>query len=172
MLQSLSFLFAVALSTAALFTPVTAQQAAVTKKLNDGFYLILADDMEMSKVQAKDDNQRVVLHDYKYLTKDPETKNRYLLLRTTPDVPLLLAKAPEKLKDKEGNVRLSLVLQPNLAKKLETFTKKHKGDHVALVIGNEVITTHTIRDVISGGALTLSRCTDNGCEAVYRILKK
>jgi len=41
---------------------------------------------------------------------------------------------------------------------------------VAFVINGEVVSTHTIRSVITRGEFKLSRCGDNACEFIYARL--
>ena len=66
-------------------------------------------------------------------------------------MPLDLAETPS-----EEPGRLLLTFTAGAAKKLASFTEKSVGKRVALVIGGEVVTIHTVRQAIAGGKLQVS----------------
>jgi preprotein translocase subunit SecD len=55
-------------------------------------------------------------------------------------------------------VRILLKLQPKAAVALERLTSQRVGEHVAILIGGEVVTTHTIRTTIKGGDVQITSC--------------
>jgi len=64
-------------------------------------------------------------------------------------------------------------LTPNSSMNLENFTKEHIGGKIVFMIGNEPVTIHKIRSVISGGEFKISRCTDTACKYIYgRLIEK
>jgi preprotein translocase subunit SecD len=78
---------------------------------------------------------------------------------------------PEKGKDEKGRPKLLLTLEKTQIKPLEEFTTKNVNKSIAIVIGKDVVTTHKIRQPITGGRMQITRCTDNGCEAIYTQLQ-
>lgn len=150
----------------------TAIDTKSTGNLENGFYLILRKSAKKADVEPIKRDERLVVYDYKYLEGGSDRPTEYLALPPQPGVPLILAGDPQKGKTSSGKGLLNLQLAPEHAKTLENFTRKNLGGAVALVIGGEVITTHKIRAVIKGGALQITRCTDNGCEVLFLKLKK
>lgn len=153
---------------------VAAQGGQKTKppRLADGFYLILKASKKAGELKPASEKQRVVIYDYKFLKNKGGRQPRYLLVRTAPDVPLILAEAPQKRKEPGGNASLGLVLKSEYAGRLLRFTTKHKDREVAFVIGGNVITAHRVREAIRGGRILVSRCSDNACEYLYDLLRK
>jgi hypothetical protein len=143
-----------------------------SEKRQTGFYLIAAEAATPDALPAPNDEQQVVRYDYKFLRNTDSTQPRYLLLPGKPDVPLVLAKAPElNQKGENGFPEVRLELTPEAARDLEKLTRDHLGYHVLFMLDDEPVTIHKIRSVISDGQFRLSRCTDTACEYIYGRLK-
>ncbi len=149
-------------------------EAADLQQRQAGFYLVAAEAESASALPAAKDDQRVVRYDYRHLREGERGQPLYLLLPKVADVPLVLAKAPELLKEgKNGFPELRLELTAQAASRLETLTREHVGGRVAFVIDGEPVTLHKIRSVITGGRFRLSRCTDTACQYIYgRLVTK
>ena len=149
-------------------------EAADQKQRQAGFYLVAAEAESASALPAPKDDQRVVRYDYRHLREGERGQPLYLLLPKVADVPLVLAKAPELLKEGgNGFPELRLELTAEAARRLETLTRAHLGGRVAFVIDGEPVTLHKIRSVITGGQFRLSRCTDTACQYIYgRLVAK
>jgi hypothetical protein len=149
-------------------------EAADPEQRQAGFYLVAAEAENAAALPAAKGDQRVVRYDYRRLREGERGQPLYLLLPKVADVPLVLAKAPELLKDGEnGFPELRLELTAEAARRLETLTREHLGGRVAFVIDGEPVTLHKIRSVIAGGQFRLSRCTDTACQYIYgRLVAK
>lgn len=146
--------------------------ASGSPRLANGFYGILADETDRGRVPAPAKRQVVIAYDPKVI--DPATKDpiRHLLLPARPDVPMSLVGAPKKEPSGRGNSQLLIQLDPKHTKKLEEFTRRFAMKrNVAVVVGGEVISTHKIREAITGGRIQITRCGDNACEVIYTKLK-
>jgi preprotein translocase subunit SecD len=67
---------------------------------------------------------------------------------------------------------VEVALSEEAAGQLEAFTARCLGQPVAIVVGGEVITVYTIRQVITGGRFQISRCGDDGCQVLFRELQE
>jgi preprotein translocase subunit SecD len=142
-------------------------EAGDLEKRQAGFYLVAAEAQTAAALPAANGDQRVVRYDYRLLREAERGQPLYLLLPKVADVPLVLAKAPELLREGEnGFPELRLELTAEAGKRLETLTREHLGGRVAFVIDGEPVTLHKIRSVITGGEFRLSRCTDTACQYV------
>jgi preprotein translocase subunit SecD len=139
-----------------------------------GFYLIVAEAESAAALPAATAEQRVVRYDYSLLQEADRQAPRYLLLRKTADVPLMLASAPElNEKGENGFPELRLELTPESATRLEKLTREHLGGTVAFAVDDQPVTIHKIKSVITGGQFRLSRCTDTACRYIYgRLVEK
>ncbi len=60
-----------------------------------------------------------------------------------------------------------LNLTEEAKEQLKVFTTKHLKRLTTIVVGGEALTKHQIKNVIDGGYLQITRCTDNACELLY-----
>lgn len=137
----------------------------------DGIYLVLSESFQKSHFHPSSKNSELVLvNDYHFLSPEERDKTEYLMVSQKKFVPMILKMEPNKETDERGRPKLLISLSDEQIKPLEDFTGHHKGKRVAIVVGGEVVTVHKIREAIKGGLLQITRCTDNGCEAIYSQL--
>ncbi len=151
--------------------PSRENSAASVRSLKDGLYLVLREGT-VEKALMLHTGEKVLLDDYKYLEEKPEDPPEYLVVRSVPDVPLILEENPRAEKDVNGRTKLYLTLSSKYVDKLERLTRDNLGSRVAVLVGGEVVSTHKIRSAIKDGRLQLTRCTDNACEYLLLRLKK
>jgi hypothetical protein len=137
-----------------------------------GFFVILAEGPSAASLPVPTAAQRVVHYDYGFLRPEEREAPKYLLMAKQPDVVLVLSKPPGKQTGAGGRPELLLEVTEEAAAALAKVTRDHLGQHVAFVIGGDVVSTHTIKSVISDGKFRLSRCTDTACEYIYGRLTK
>lgn len=98
---------------------------------------------------------------------------RYIVIKDVPSVPVVLDEEPELSKTNDKyELALSFTLAPEYVNQMEKFTGDNIGKRVVLVIGGKIITMHGIKAAIKNGQIRITRCTDNGCEFIYRNLLK
>jgi preprotein translocase subunit SecD len=166
--KSILFSLILALTLYGVATQALCQQA----EEHTGFYLILAESTAMESVPAQVAGQQIVRYDYKYIRQEEKQSAKYLLISKRPNVPLLLARSPEKTMGDDGRTLLFIELTQKAAANLEKLSRENLGKQVALVIDGEIVSIHKIRSVITDGKFRLSRCTDNACEYIYSRLSK
>jgi len=144
------------------------------RNLADGLYLVARSAHEPEKVEPLAESERLIANDFHLLEPAERKPAVYLVLQTEPFVPLVLATAPrEDREEASGKPRLHLELAEDQSGLLEDFTRAHLGETVAIVIGGDVVTTHKVKSVITGGRLQITRCTKHGCQTLYtELLKK
>ena len=152
------------------WTVVSAHGAAAAPEERTGFFLLLAEARDITALPPPSEGQQIVV--YASLPSDEGQTDppRYLLIARRPDVPLILAEAPRKLTGDGGRTELLLELTEGGAKRLAEVTRANVGKEVAFLIDGTVVSTHKIREPITGGQFKLSRCTDNACEVIYSRL--
>ncbi len=140
--------------------------------LPNGFYLVLRESPDNRHVHASGKNEAVLVNDYKFLAPEERDTAEYLVIDRTQYVPFDLKMDPNKQTDERGRPKLLVTLKDSQIKPLHDFTQKSVGKHVVIVVGGEVVTKHKIREPINGGLIQITRCTDNGCEAIYSELTR
>lgn len=148
---------------------------ADTSALANGIYLVNRDAEYSKLLMPIEENERIMLDDGHLLEPiqpNLPDKPRYVALSTVQFVPINLAHKPTKNVDAQGKKQLMLELAKSEIVPLETFTRKNCGRSVAIVIGNQVVTVHKVREPITGGKMQITRCTDNGCDVLFTQLQK
>jgi hypothetical protein len=153
-------------------TPPTAEQAAMPvvaptpAPLENGLYAVwgAAPDEASAHAAAGTQAHRVVAYDDRLGGETPAPPREFLALSPEVDVPFVLASAPSVGESDKGFASLEVTLAPDSARALEAFTRARMGHRVAVVIGGEVVSTHGVKAVVTGGRLQVTRCTDNACE--------
>jgi preprotein translocase subunit SecD len=103
------------------------------------------------------------------VTRQVEGKN--IVLDTANSVPLVVEGKPEVNRDAQGSW-LEIRLAPEAAKRLADFTQSHMNRQIAVVIGDKILSTPTVRSVIKDGKARVTPCEDESCEALIQELRK
>jgi hypothetical protein len=154
-------------------TPPTGPEAAMPvvvaptpAPLENGLYAVWGEgpDEASARAAAATQAHRVVAYDDRLGGETPAPPREFLALSPEVDVPFVLAGAPTIGESDKGFASLVVTLAPESASALEAFTQARMGHRVAVVIGGEVVSTHRVKAVVTGGHLQITRCTDNACE--------
>ena len=140
--------------------------------LADGFYHVIRFSKNKSEILPIHDDEKLVEYDYNLLQEDEREPTEYEVIEYKSFVPIILDGDPQRDRDNKGRPNLLIKLSESQIKPLEEFTSKHLGSRVAIVIGNQIVTMHKIREAITGGKIQISRCSDHGCEVIYTQLQK
>jgi preprotein translocase subunit SecD len=66
---------------------------------------------------------------------------------------------------------LSVGLSTDQVAALEAFTRERVGKRAAIVLGEEIVSIHKVLEVIDGGTMQITRCTDDACRRILSKLK-
>lgn len=142
-------------------------------KLKNGIYLVRKEAFKASDLKPIDkDKEQLLVNDYKFFQSDERQKTKYLVIKKAPFIPITTNSKPELGKDDEGKPKLLISLAEDQIKPLAQFTTKNRGKEIAIVIGGNVVSCHKIKEPITQGKIQFTRCTDNGCKAIYTQLIK
>lgn len=147
---------------------INSSSSEIQKGLANGIYL-LEDQFKDTISYTGEDQIIPYVHDF--LDSTSEEEIYFFVIDTTEFIPLDLKEKPEGVAQKDQRIHLMLSLSDVAAQQMASFTEKHIGKHIALVIGGKAYTKHKIREKITGGKLQISRCTDNACEQLLVELK-
>ncbi|MCC6981199.1 MAG: hypothetical protein IT343_22950 [Candidatus Melainabacteria bacterium] len=145
---------------------------AEAKALTDGLYLIQREADAQKDLEPLRNAEHVLINDYEFLSPAERGKITYVVVNKESFIPIILKERPVKETDEKGKPKLSISLADDQVAPLERFTRENVMKNVAIVIGGKVVTTHKIRVPIVGGKMQITRCTDQGCEALYTELIK
>lgn len=152
--------------------PVVVQAEDVP--LSNGIYLVLRDAENAKLLEPAVASERILIDDGHLLEPTQPNlpdKPHFVVLSAERFIPINLAHKPTKKVDQQGKKQLLLELAKSQVTPLETFTRENCGRSAAIVIGNQVVTVHKIREPIKDGKMQITRCTDNGCDVLYTQLQ-
>jgi hypothetical protein len=138
----------------------------------DGLYLVLQQSVDMGALRDADREEIILVNDYHFLENKPDDPPIFMILPRNPDVPLLLREPPVAGRDDNDKPMLNLALADEQAEALRHFTEKHLNETAAIVIGGRVVSAHTIKAVITGGSMQITRCDENSCDFLSIELMK
>jgi hypothetical protein len=133
------------------------------QRLADGLYAVIAEASTREGVSVADEPHVVLVDDGRH-TGDRSRPPRWLALRTSGFVPLILEGEPHTEPDGRGHALLHVTLQRSHQQTLADFTRAQLGGSAAIVLDGEVVTVHKIRMVIEGGKMQITRCEDDACQ--------
>ncbi len=148
------------------------EKGKAKSKLKDGLYLILRQDTDRAKVEPAGPDEEIVINDFEFLQPSERETTSFIAVSEEQFIPFIFSTDPAKGSDDKGRTKLLLQLAEDQIKPLENFTGKNCGKSVAIIIGGKVVTTHKIREAITGGKLQITRCSDFGCDVLYTQLLK
>ncbi|HLH18185.1 MAG TPA: hypothetical protein VKX45_13255 [Bryobacteraceae bacterium] len=94
-----------------------------------------------------------------------------VLLDTAKFAPLVIEGKPEIQRGPRGS-GLSVQLAPEAARRLAALTRSHIDRQIAVVIGDRVVSTPTVRSAITDGKAWITPCEDESCQTLRRELGK
>jgi len=136
-------------------------------RLENGAYFIFHEAPTAQEIQTQGAPQVVLAYDRKkYSEAPPNEPLAYVAIDPKDYVPLIIEGAPEMTRDGQGKSVLTVSLARKNAERAEAFTRAHLGGRIAMVVYDEIVTLHKIRNVITDGKVQITRCTDNACEVI------
>lgn len=156
------------------FTLCAVSVQAEVDPLANGIYLVLREAENSKSLEPAGTGERILIDDGHLLEPTQPNlpdKPRFVALSTEHFIPIVLAQKPTKKVDQQGKKQLLIELAKPEVIPLETFTSENCGRSAAIVIGNQIVTVHKIREPIRGGKMQITRCTDNGCDVLYTQLQ-
>lgn len=143
------------------------QESKISDKLEDGFYVVLNEFTDSTNIIES--GGKIITYSYDFLDENDINQPLFLEVNPTDFVPLKLQEKPEGIEQPDERINLMLTLTDESGTDLENFTEKYVNQHICIVINDEAVTMHKIREKITGGRMQITRCTDNACQ--YLLLE-
>ncbi len=140
--------------------------------IDNGFYLVTWRGINKDDAPPPGHDEYLLEYKYQFLDPTSDRPHEYVVVNAQQRVPIELSEDPTSVPLDDGRIHLELSLTPEAGKTLENLTHGNVGRKIAIVIGSEVVTTHTIREAIKGGKVRISRCGDDACRYILAKLKE
>lgn len=139
------------------------------KKINDGLYVV--EKLEIKKGYKEKSKQKQIVHFNPQFTLENPDEYGPIVIWKNDYVPLDLSKEPETQQQTDEKKLLLLKLTDKASEKLKAFSTKNLMKHVAIIVNGDVLTVHKIKEPLTSGLMQITRCNDNACEQLYKVLK-
>jgi preprotein translocase subunit SecD len=140
-------------------------------KLKDGLYLV--DQLEIDSMQSiLSDTRRAVIHYNSAFIEGDPIDYAPISIWVTDFVPIDLSTPPTTKNQNDQKKMLMMSLTEEASDKLKEFSTKNLLKLVVIVVNDEALTVHKIKEPITSGMLQITRCSDNACEQLFTVLKK
>ncbi len=146
---------------------------AKKENLPSGIYLVARKSTDQNKLEPLSSNEKLLVDDGRFLEPSERDPQEYVVVNTKQAVPFILNKMASEDLTADKKPRLLLQFAPKQAKDLNKLTKNNLGKIIAVVVDNQIVSCHKIKEAITGGEMQISRCTKNSCELIYsKLLQK
>ncbi|MCK4414181.1 MAG: hypothetical protein KAY32_11600 [Candidatus Eisenbacteria sp.] len=162
-------------------TPPTASPAAVepdgrvtlapSPESQDGFYSILRASLDQYALGPPEAGQRIMIHKHRLMPKAERPPDRFIIVRTTPDVTLRLAAEPEWAQPDSAGAYFRLVLTPACADSLVQLAGEHEEQEIAIVVGGEVTAVRSCDALPTEGELQIPCSLKRPCRHIHERLR-
>lgn len=137
----------------------------------DGMYLVLRSAPSESSLAPLENGEML----FKLQPNENEghwlENSALVVLHAEPEVPLLLAKEPSG-KYENGELAISVELKEEAREKLLALTSRLESTEVVIVIGNEIVSRHRVREPILDGKLMITCCASSCAYLFERLLSR
>ena len=140
--------------------------------LPNGIYLIQRWTIEPNDLWPLLDKEEVVKSDPSWLGESDEDEVRFVTIDRSVGISLDTLDGLDPVEQSDGRINLNVTFPKNSAEALEAMTRKYLGRQITVVIGGRALTIHKIRSIIKNCQVTISRCTDDGCQIILQNLQK
>ena len=147
-------------------TPAKSSHQIQVPDFEDGIYLIERTGNKKRELSPLLPNERRIEFNKEFIDKTDQDE-KYIVINIEEYAPLKLNTAPITKPQEDKRKILMLNLTEEAKEQLKVFTTKHLKRLTTIVVGGEALTKHQIKNVIDGGYLQITRCTDNACELLY-----
>ena len=157
------------------FTPACAKRpiahgvvtsTTASAHLSNGLYAVVAEAATADGAAPESRGARTLAYDAKKADPTSDVSSRYVTIDAASFVPLVLAREPDASPGEDGRMILSVALAPQYVRTLEDFTRAHLHGKAAVVLDGEILTVHKLREVVEGGRMQITRCTDRACASI------
>lgn len=153
-----------------LISALTPESQAKKMNLKSGIYLVTGKSTDQIKLKPLSTNEQILVDDGRFLEETERDPAEYVVVDIKQSVPFVLSKMVSEDLTADKKPRLLLEFAPRQAKDLQKLTQNNLGKMIAVIVDNQIVSCHKIKEAIKGGQMQISRCTKNSCELIYSNL--
>lgn len=137
-----------------------------------GIYLVLRSDGSKSKIEPIAPGEKLLIDDGRFLEESERDPAEFVVVEEKSFIPFKLDQKPVEGYTKDNKPKVFLQFAKTQAKELDALTGNNVGKRIAIVICDQIVSCHKIKEALKGGKMQISRCTKESCKLIFTDLLK
>ena len=151
---------------------VDAKNTKKSESTKSGIYLVLRSDRSKSNIEPILSGERLLIDDGRFLEESERDPQEYVVVQEKSFIPFKLDQKPVEGYTDDNKPKVYLQFASKQAQDLDALTGKNVGKRIAIVIDDQIVSCHKIREALKGGKMQISRCTKESCKLIFSDLLK
>ncbi|MBP7862361.1 hypothetical protein KA183_11810 [bacterium] len=151
---------------------ILALESESSKNSKNGIYLVLRADRAKSKIEPVLAGEKVIVDDGRFLEESERDPAEFVVVEEKSFIPFKLDQKPVEGYTQDNKPKVYLQFAKEQAQDLDTLTGNNVGKRIAVVIHDQIVSCHKIKEALKGGKMQISRCTKESCKLIFSDLLK
>lgn len=143
-----------------------------SKISQSGIYLVLRSDRTKSKIEPIVVGEKMIVDDGRFLEESERDPAEFVVVDEKSFIPFKLDQKPVEGYTKDNKPKVYLQFADAQAKDLDALTGNNVGKRIAVVIHDQIVSCHKIKEALRSGKMQISRCTKESCKLIFSDLLK
>lgn len=142
------------------------------KQSKSGIYLVLRSDRSQNKIEPVLSGERMLIDDGRFLEESERDPIEFVVVQKNSFIPFKLDGKPVEGYTDDHKPKVYLQFAEKEAQALDSLTGNNVGKRIAVVIDDQIVSCHKIKEALKGGKMQISRCTKESCKLIFSDLLK
>lgn len=142
------------------------------KQSKSGIYLVLRSDKSKNKIEPVLSGERMLIDDGRFLEECERDPTEFVIVQQNSFIPFELDEKPVEGYTTDNKPKVYLHFADKEAQALDSLTSNNVGKRIAIVIDDQIVSCHKIKEALKGGKMQISRCTKESCKLIFSDLLK
>lgn len=151
---------------------VVALESEGSNNSKNGIYLVLRADRAKSKIEPIVAGEKMIVDDGRFLEESERDPAEFVVVDEKSFIPFKLEQKPVEGYTTDNKPKVYLQFADTQAKELDDLTGNNIGKRIAIVIHDQIVSCHKIKEALKGGKMQISRCTKESCKLIFSDLLK
>ncbi len=151
---------------------VVALESESSKISKNGIYLVLRSHRAKSKIEPLEAGEKIIVDDGRFLEESERDPAEFVVVDEKSFIPFKLDQKPVEGYTSDNKPKVYLQFADTQAKELDALTGNNIGKRIAVVVHDQIVSCHKIKEALKGGKMQISRCTKESCKLIFSDLLK
>jgi len=148
------------------------QAFAEPSNSKNGIYLVLRSGAAKSELEPLRADEKMLVDDGRFLEESEREPAEYVVVEEKSFIPFKLEQKPVEGYTTDNKPKVHLQFAKEQGQDLDALTGNNIGKRIAIVIDDQIVSCHKIKEALKGGKMQISRCTKESCKLIFTSLLK